>query len=218
MKLLRLTPLALLIASIACAGDQALTLRVNVPSGLAAQTLPVLTTASLADLRPALGEKPASGLITGLEVIAGSPRRVPGQMDVAGDQVRIALLLPSEPSGPRLIRLQPGTAAATDLAPLKVSREGAAVTITNQTYQITHDPARNAGMPSRIVFPQTGKVFDSFTFNDRVWEPAVQGFPLAGDAAAEVSVVAAGPLYAAVQVKARYERGEAPVPGGPRAV
>lgn len=216
-RLAVLLPCLCLVSLAAAQPSQYLVVRVNVPSGLPAQTLPVLATADLADVQAVFGDKPPSGLITGIEQIGDTQRAVLGQMDV-GSVVRIMLLLPSEPSGLRLIRLQPGAPPAAPGPPaLKVTRTDTAITIANGSYEITHDPAKNGGLPSKIVFPQTGKVWDNFTFNDRIWQGS-RGFRLGDDKAPQIELVASGPLYAAVQVRARYLAGQDAPPGDARAV
>lgn len=219
MKRLALLLTALLVASLCAAQTSGgLSIRADVPSGLPSQLLPVLTTADLAEVSAVLGRAPASGLIAGTETVGGQPRAILGQINVVGRQVRIALALPSLPAGTRLVRLLPGaTPPAAPGMPVRVAQDGGKITITNGTYQITHDPGKNGGLPSRIVFPQTGKVFQNFSFNDRVYEPAAQGFQLRDDRAPEVTLLAAGPLYAEVQVKARYLQGEKAAPGNPHA-
>ncbi|MCE5239471.1 DUF6259 domain-containing protein [bacterium] len=219
----RLAPaaLALLVVTAACAQEPFLAVRVQAPSGVSAPVLPVIASVPLGDARRAWGVEPRSGLIGAAERLGDQVRAVPAQLDIVGQQAQIALLLPSQPAGERTIRLAPVKPPTTPTeATLQVTRDGQAVTITNATYVITHDPAKNGGLPSRIVFPQTGKVFDSFQLNDRLHskQPGMGGFRLGDDKAPQVTVTAAGPLYAEMRVKARYLQGAKEPPGKARAV
>ncbi|PIW13228.1 MAG: hypothetical protein COW34_10695, partial [Armatimonadetes bacterium CG17_big_fil_post_rev_8_21_14_2_50_66_6] len=49
-------------------------------------------------------------------------------------------------------------------------RNGSEIVVRNEHYAVTHDPAKMGGLPSRIEFVKTGKTFDSFALNDRVYE------------------------------------------------
>jgi hypothetical protein len=62
------------------------------------------------------------------------------------------------------------------------------------------------GLPSRIEWTGSGKVFDTFSLNDRVWDPATQGFQPKDDKNPEVKLVANGPVRAVVRVRARFMR------------
>jgi hypothetical protein len=70
-------------------------------------------------------------------------------------------------------------------------------------YTIVHDP-RRGGMPTKIVFRDTGKVFDNFRWQDRLHHSDVGGFVLQNDGEASVECIAAGPLCTVVRVRARY--------------
>jgi hypothetical protein len=217
--------IALLLVTAAYAQQRPfVAIRVNVPVALASQTLPVLASADLAAVRAALGgAQPKAGLVGATETIAGRETPLFCQLDVVGDsQVRLACLLPAGPAGERLIRVMPNTPSLAPPGPgvMKVERQGQAVTIASADFVVTHDPTRNGGLPSRIGFPRTGKVCDTFQLNDRLHskQEGVGGFRLSEDKTPEVNVVAAGPLYAEVQVKARYMQGAKAAPGQARAV
>lgn len=70
-------------------------------------------------------------------------------------------------------------------------------------YKVVHDP-RRGGLPTKIVFGETGKVFDVFRWQDRLHHTGLGGFVLQNDAEASVETVAAGPLCTVVRVRARY--------------
>ena len=217
--------LPILLAAAVCAQPAGfLAVRVSVPSGLTSGTLPVLASADLSAVRAALGgAQPKPGLVGATETVAGRVVPLFCQLDVVDDtHVRLACLLPAGPAGERLIRVMPNTPSLAPPGPgvMKVECQGQTVTIANADYTITHDPAKNGGLPSKIAFAQTGKVFDTFQLNDRLHskQEGVGGFRLNEDRAPEVRVLAAGPIYAEVQVKARYMQGAKEPPGKAQAV
>jgi hypothetical protein len=97
-------------------------------------------------------------------------------------------------------------------SPLTVSANDGRCTIGNAGYQVTHDSARG-GLWTRLKFLPSGRTNDQ-----TVWRDALGEYELRHDAAAKVSVLAAGPLRAVVEVSARYldAQGSAP-PSHPRA-
>jgi hypothetical protein len=181
---------------------------------------PVTLPADFAAIATALGQ-PGPRLALPLGAAVEGPgdalTPVPVQFDpaapdaLAGD---LTLLLPGG-SGSQRVRVyftadRPNLPAPA-VAALGVSQEGGAVTVGNEHYRFTHDPAQVGGLPSRIEFVQTGKVCDTFTLNDRVHESKVGGFRLAEDPQPRIEVLSSGPLRACVQVTARYLReGQAP--------
>ncbi|MBL7145645.1 MAG: hypothetical protein ISS76_15520 [Phycisphaerae bacterium] len=70
-------------------------------------------------------------------------------------------------------------------------------------YTIFHDPKRG-GLPTKVVFRKTGKVFDNFRWQDRVHHRELGGFTLQNDKAASVEYLTTGPLCTAVRIKAKY--------------
>lgn len=124
----------------------------------------------------------------------------------------------SNAAGVILLRLPPGSRdeqwlelhvqTATE-APTTKPWDGV---IRREGYTITHDAKRMAGLPSRIEFPATGTVFDSFRWNDRLHHRERGGFLLRDDAEATMALVADGSLATVVRGGARYLRpdGEAP--------
>ncbi len=110
---------------------------------------------------------------------------------------RIYLKAPPKPLPPQL---EP----APDLT---VQQADGRTVIANGHYRVTHDPQRMAGLPWRFEFLGTGKVFDTFSFNDRVHNPDAGSFLLRGDPQARPELAASGPLRAVVRVRARYTQG-----------
>ena len=78
---------------------------------------------------------------------------------------------------------------------------------------------RMGGLLSAITFAGTDKCFDSFAWNDRVYDRELGGFYLRHDPAAKPEAVCAGPLCTVIRVQARYCRpdGSQP-PSQPQAV
>ena len=117
-------------------------------------------------------------------------------------------------TGTVLLRLPEGT---RDQVCLKLrSSQSPAVpewdgTVATDAFTVRHDPKRMGGLPSRVEFPKTGKVFDKFAWNDRVHHGESGGFHLRHDAAAKVELLSAGPVGTAVRVRAAYQQ-----PGGKR--
>jgi len=83
--------------------------------------------------------------------------------------------------------------------------------IETRYYTIFHDPNRG-GLPTKIVFRKTGKVFDNFRWQDRVHHKRLGSFTLQNGKAASVECLATGPLCTAIRVKARYVNSEAKPP------
>ena len=72
----------------------------------------------------------------------------------------------------------------------------------------THDPAKMGGLPSRIEFLKTGKVFENFTWQDRLHHRQQGGFLLRGDIKPAVETISDGPVCSGVRVQAAYSRGD----------
>ncbi len=104
------------------------------------------------------------------------------------------------PADGRLVRLALNP-AATETLDFDGTVRTAAVTVS-------HDPAKAGGLPSRIEFHQTGKVFDNIVWQDRLYDPDRGVFRLADDRSATVKCVSDGPLCRVVQVAARYVAGD----------
>lgn len=71
-------------------------------------------------------------------------------------------------------------------------------------YRIEHKANRMGGLPSRIEFPQSGKVFDSLRWNDRCYDPAAGGCYLRDDPQPRIELLSQGPVGTAVRTAAEY--------------
>ena len=85
-------------------------------------------------------------------------------------------------------------------------------TVTTPAFTVKHEAGKLGGLPSKITFPATGKVFDNFRWNDRVYDRETGWFGLANDPEPSVELVSKGPLSTVVRVRARYMKspGEQP--------
>jgi hypothetical protein len=183
----------------------------TMPAGLKAERVPVLTTVNLTEVRATVGGTAfsANGLVHAEEGLAA----VPAQFDALSDTLgRVCLLLPTQPAGPRRVKLYLTPLAPTVTSPVTAEQNGATITVNTGSVTLTFDPAKGGGLPSKIVFTQGGKSWDGMVFNDRVYQPALQGFRLGDDKEPQVRLTANGPLYTEVQVAARYLAGDRPTP------
>ncbi|MHC4404530.1 MAG: hypothetical protein ACYTG0_33160, partial [Planctomycetota bacterium] len=129
------------------------------------------------------------------------------QERIAGTAV---LQVPAKSDG--RVRLELGSAGAAREKPW----DG---TVTTPAFVVRHDPKKMGGLPWSISFPKTGKQFDGFHWNDRVYDRQQGWFGLRNDPEPTVELVAQGPLCTVVRVRARYMKSpdEAP-PSKPEAV
>ncbi len=81
-----------------------------------------------------------------------------------------------------------------------------------------HDAARQGGLPWRITFQNSGRVFDSLRWNNRLHHRERGGYCVCDDPHPSVERVAAGPLCTVVRVKGRYVQGEKQPASRPAAV
>lgn len=148
----------------------------------------------------------------------GALEPVAAQLDpLAGGRARLTVLLPPDtPAGARL-RLQ--AAQADPVAPMggtvSVRTEDARIVVDTGVFEVVHDPAVNAGLPSRVLFHETGAAFEGFFLNDRVYTASVGAFTLRHGQGA-VRAVASGPLEAIIEVAAPYLSGGVAPPSNPR--
>ena len=202
----------------ACAQSPEVVVRVKMPSGLKAATVPVLVKLDLKDIRAALklARPVPSGMVKAIEGTAP----VAAQVDVTDqDHAQACLMLPTPPAGQRLVRLyltQPAPAPES-VKRVELQQHDGAWVVNNGSVAVTFDPAQNGGLPSKIVFQGSGEVFEGFTFNDRLYSKELQGFRLGDDRQPTVRVTANGPLYTQVTVQARYLKGDKPTPTNARA-
>jgi hypothetical protein len=83
--------------------------------------------------------------------------------------------------------------------------------VTTPFAQFLHDPARQGGLPSSILFTQTNKAFNALRWGDRLHDRSAGSFQLSGDARAVVRRISTGPICAVVRVRASYtQRGRQP--------
>ncbi len=87
------------------------------------------------------------------------------------------------------------------------STAGFSGTVSTPFYTIDHRPSAQGGLPSKIGFPKTGKVFDNFRWQDRVHHPEQGGYQFREDSEATVERLSEGPLCTVVRVRARCMRG-----------
>ncbi len=127
----------------------------------------------------------------------------------------LAMLLPASTEEQR-VRLYAGEESAalatTAATPLRIDVAHGVATVDNGYAAYTFDPARQGGLPSKIVFGASGKVFDALNDNDAVYEKSVGRLQLNHCPEAKVRVTAAGPLRAVVRVEGYYcdEKGVRP--------
>ncbi|NLF70971.1 MAG: hypothetical protein GX575_18210 [Candidatus Anammoximicrobium sp.] len=105
---------------------------------------------------------------------------------------------------PARLRLELDTGAA---AP--VSGDGV---VETAGFRIVHDPARQGGLPSQLVFRATGKTWETIRWQDRLHHAQHGGYRIADDRQAVVTRIADGPLAAAVRVASRFVRGDGSAP------
>mgnify|MGYP001121165181 CR=1 FL=1 len=231
----RLTIIVLAIACVAGAwADDHFIIRATVPSAAAELTLiPVSADISIADMCAALeiDELPLDTTLAASELPLyrgmfpdGRARSLLAQLDRVGeDQARVHVLLAPEPAGPREIIVYLGDSpdgipAPEALPEIEVRQRGETFDVIGEGFSVTHDPEKFAGLPSTFGFTDTGKVFDSFVLNDRIYNKGMGGFYPRNDPEPEVELLGAGPVCVEVQVRARYLSGGGVAPdSNPRA-
>ena len=120
------------------------------------------------------------------------------QTRVAGT---VVLRLPERSRERRRLRLKPN---ASDGGSAK-AWDGIVAT---PSCSITHSGEKLAGLPSRIEFASSGKVFDTIRWHDRTHHRELGGFNVIDDPEPTVELVADGPLCTVVAVDARYMRAD----------
>lgn len=106
--------------------------------------------------------------------------------------------------GTRLVRLQFGPDSHPPVSGV--------CTVDLAAVQIEHDPAKEGGLPSRLVFRDGERAIDSLHWQDRLHDPKLGGFRIADDKAAQVTRIADGPLGVAVRVASRFAGSKGAVP------
>jgi len=196
-----------------CSGDQVLVRVEPVPAdGLVVAEV---------DLGPAARQAGIDGAeaLQGLAEVAGQPGSPPKPVPL---QFIPGPVEQERFTGVLLLRLPEGSSGVVRLAPSETN--GPAETaewdgaVSTKSYTLRHDPKKMGGMPSTIRFAGTDRTFESFRWADRLFNPDVGGFTLAGDAEASAELVSRGPLATVVRTRARYVQGEKVPPSKPHAV
>ncbi|MBD3174076.1 MAG: hypothetical protein GF320_02760 [Armatimonadia bacterium] len=180
-----------------------------------AATMPTTVTYEPADLAAASSLDTES--LADPAVVTEAGERVPSQTLTRPDDTTTVVFLP--PHGAGRLRLVPREAVdriPSPPEPLEVEESGDTITVTSAHYRITHPKSANGGLPTVIELANTGKRLDDFVVNDRVHSPEHGGHLLRDDPEGTARLVAAGPLMATVETRARYGGGDAP--GSPEAV
>ncbi len=147
----------------------------------------------------------APGLLSFGVIHANFPdgREVPSQFIPDQD----ASVSKHSPSGVLALRL-PGagdyrlTLTTSPGSPPSSTSVAGALTDTEKVVHFT--PFGNGGLPSSFHFPRSGKLFQNFAWNDRLWDPKIGGFLLRNDPKASAAVIADGPICTVIRAHARY--------------
>ena len=127
----------------------------------------------------------------------------------------ICFILPEGVSGKLTLRVQlPGT---PDAAPEARGAITQPITLDNAFYSVTHDPGKHAGLPSRFDFKGSGKVFEDFVWNDRVYDKEQGGFSLSQTAEPRLEM-SSGPVRTLVRAYLEYAKGDRRPASQPQAV
>ncbi|MBC7289016.1 MAG: hypothetical protein H5T86_13465, partial [Armatimonadetes bacterium] len=191
--------------------------------------MPVVVQIDFAEVARALGAKAEVKVgatdVKAAIVSAEGLKPVASQYDPMGPaQGELTLAMPASDTEQRVAVFftadSPELAAPVLEQPLRVERRGNAVVVDNGFVRVTHDPARQGGLPSRWEFARSGKVFEHYNNNDRVWDKAgLGGFHLRNCPTPRVELTASGPLRAVVRVTAYYANAEGKrPPSAPEAV
>jgi len=76
--------------------------------------------------------------------------------------------------------------------------------VATNSFRTGHNSAKMGGLPGRFDFVESGKVFESFRWNDRVYDPETGSFNLSNDPQPVIQRVSTGPLATVVRVRSRY--------------
>ncbi|MFO7973059.1 MAG: DUF6259 domain-containing protein [Candidatus Hydrogenedentota bacterium] len=135
---------------------------------------------------------------------------------------RLLIRVPENIASGARIRLYPsnGPEGTPPLPKVTLAAESTngVITVNNGIVTAVHDPTTNGGLPSKITFLDTGKVFEGYFFNDRIYNKETGAFSIRHDTQPETRLVSSGPIEAVVEVRARYMQGDTPAPTGARAV
>jgi hypothetical protein len=180
-------------------------------------------TAQLPDVLLRVDHAPAHGLVTARIDLASVWKDVP-EATGCPQPVR-AVILPDETPVPAQFVPEADfhlPAHAAGVVVLALPREGESIvrltfspempaekgvreyTARGNGFVLGFAKARLAGLPSRVTFSRTGKQFENFAWNDRLYDPEAGQFWLRCDAGSTLSVVSEGALCTVVRVHARY--------------
>lgn len=222
-----MTPAVLLLlalvaipAAVSAQDDYGL-ISVDIPAGRA---VPPAVDVNLTDLARVLGVQPVAAWNPTclLEMPDGSLLPLVSQFDpgpgydwetnAVGE---ICFILPEGVSGKLTLRVQlPGTPDAPREPSGPLTQP---ITLDNVFYSITHDPGKHAGLPSRFEFKGSGKVFEDFVWNDRVYDKELGGFSLSQSAEPRLEM-SAGPVRSLVRAYLQYANGDRRPASQPQAV
>ncbi|MGA2496964.1 MAG: DUF6259 domain-containing protein [Tepidisphaeraceae bacterium] len=90
--------------------------------------------------------------------------------------------------------------------------------VTTPTYTIDHDRGHQGGLPWRITFRDSGKVFDSIRWNNRLHHRQQGSFCVCDDPHPQIERIAAGPICTVVRVTGRFVQGAKQPASQPSAV
>ncbi len=76
--------------------------------------------------------------------------------------------------------------------------------VATNSFRVVHAATKMGGLPSRVEFPSSGKIFDRFRWNDRVHDPETGSFNLSNDPQPVIQRASTGPLATVVRVRSRY--------------
>jgi hypothetical protein len=194
-------------AAFARAEDVLLTLRGTPSDGLVVSSIDLTAAARWCGRTPVRPET--------IGAIALDGRRVPFQFVPDADyhpvdNVAGTAVMQLSTSGPIQVRL------VFDATPIETEPWDGIARTSSAVFH--HDAARMAGLPWRIEFSGTGKVFDDFRWHDRVYHAETGGLRFADDSRAQVQRLAAGPLCTVVQVTGRYTRPDGAPAAEPEAI
>jgi hypothetical protein len=103
---------------------------------------------------------------------------------------------------------QPPTRVRLDFSAPLQSKPARSTTIRTRWYSVTHDPQRLGGLPSEIVFADTGVKFEAPCWNDRLYHRQAGQFWLRYDRQPKVECVSTGAVCTVVRVSARYSQSD----------
>ena len=205
-----LSSLVVFVLFVACFGaawaDDVVLLVDDAPSdGLVVGQVDLTSAAGWCKLGPIRPER--------IEAVAGADgSHIPFQFVPGADfnpETRVAgtaiLRLPETSRGRLRLRLKPD--AADD-----GSAKAWNGIVTTGSFAVAHTAEKLGGLPSRIEFTSSGKVFDTLRWHDRTYHRELGGFNVINDPQPTVELVADGPLCTVVGVDANYARADGTQP------